>query len=416
MPQRSPAIIPFWSRLGAVMAYPLQGEALVTLVALTAARILGFLPVLGWVIDLLITVALLKYGFEVLRASADGQTDAPLMHREVPDNAGWAQIGLQFVFIGAGLAAVLQIGGAAAVLVICVLATFYPAALMLLAMTGSLFNALNPASWLEVMRRLGGAYLVLALLVLLILASAVLFQGLVASRMPAFIGRLIESFASGWALLASYHLLGHVIFQYQDVLDHSPQPLPTPLSGPRRDPDLRMLEKAGDLVASGKLGEAITELRNHIDERGANDELHQLYRRLLLQAQDRAALLAHGQQYLNVLLANERDADALRLVADCQAIDPAFKPASAELVLPLAEKAVAAGQRDVALRLTVDFAECFPKHKHVPHNGLLAARLLCSDPTRRTQADQILRRLKADYPNHSLKDQIDALLAGIGAS
>ncbi len=415
MPHQGPAIVPFWSRLGAVLAYPLQGEALVTLIALTGARILGFLPVLGWVIDLLITVALLKYGFEVLRASADGQTEPPLMHRQVPDNAGWAQIGLQFVFIGAGLAAVLQLGASSAVLVICVLAIFYPAALMLLAMTGGLLNALNPARWWEVMRRLGGAYLVLALLVLLILASAVLFQGLIASRMPSFIGSLVEDFVRGWALLASYHLMGYVIYQYQDVLDHTPEPLPTPLSGPRRDPDQLMLESAGDLVARGKVGEAITALRSHIDDRGANDELHQLYRRLLQQTQDRAALLAHGQQYLNVLLANERDADALRLVADCQAIDPTFKPASAELVLPLAEKAAAAGQRDLALRLTLDFAECFPKHKHIPHNSLLAARLLRSDPARRTQADSILRQLRADYPNHSLKSEFDAVLAGIGS-
>jgi hypothetical protein len=405
-------VIPFWSRLGDVLLYPLRGEALITLIALTGARLLGFLPVLGWIIDLLITVALLKYGFEVLRASADGRTEAPLIDREVPDNAGWAQIGLQFAFIGAGLAAALQLPWQPALLLICALAFFYPAALMLLAMTESLFNALNPARWWEVMTRLGGAYLGLAILVLLILASAVLFQALLASRLPALLGSLSADFVRAWALIASYHLMGYVIYQYQDALDHTPAPAPVPLSGPRADPDQRQLDSAQALVSQGKIGEAIGQLREHISERGATDAVHQLYRRLLTQTQDRTALLEHGRQYLNVLLANERDADLLRLLADCQAIDPGFAPASAELVLPLAEKAVKAGQTEMALRLTLDFAERHPKHKHIPHNGLLAARLLRREPARRAQANGLLRQLQRDYPNHSLKGEMDALIAG----
>lgn len=404
-------ITPFWCRLGEVLSYPLRGEALITLIALTGARILGFLPVLGWILDLLITVALLKYGFEVLRASADGQTEPPLMHRDVPDNAGWTQIGLQFVFIGGGLAAVLQLSLAPALLVVCVLVFFYPAALMLLAMTQSLFNALNPARWWEVMRRLGGAYLSLSVLVLLILASAVLFQGLIASRLPSLIGTLSEDFVRAWALVASYHLMGYVIYQYQAILDHTPAPLPIPLSGPRRDPDQLVLDSAEELVARGKIGEALAQLHAHLEERGGSDALHQRYRRLLRQVQDDAGLLAHGRHYLNVLLANERDADALRLLAECQTIEPSFKPASADLVLPLAEKAIAASQPELALRLAQDFADRYPKHKHIPHIGLLTAAALRGDPTRRSQAECILRGLQADYPKHSLRGEIDALLA-----
>ncbi|MCB1590637.1 MAG: hypothetical protein KDI56_17120, partial [Xanthomonadales bacterium] len=327
---------PFWSDLGQTLLYPLRGDSGLTLLGLTLARILGLVPVLGFVINLLLTVALYKYGFEVLKASADGEDEPPLMRRDVPDGAGWAQIALQFLFAFAAVAGFLHLPLVLWLLFLLLLGVLFPAALMLLAMTESLFEAVNPARLIEVWQRMGAPYLLLAILILLVRLCELLFQLTVGAVMPALIGPLVEAFVGGWAALVSYRLMGRAIYQYRDNFDYVPEPPTAPLSRPRLDPDQDRIDEAEGVYAQHGAAKAAQLLGDHLRERGGTDAVHLRYRYWLQEADDRAALLAHGQQYLNVLLANEREGDAAALLKECQALEPKFQPAGADLVHELA--------------------------------------------------------------------------------
>lgn len=402
----------FWQDLGHTLRYPLQGEAGLVLLGLTLARILGYLPVAGFVINLLLTVALYKYGFEVLKASADGEAEAPMMRRDVPDGAGWAQIGLQFVFMAAAVAGYLHLPLIPWLVLLSFLCVLYPAALMLLAMTESFLEAVNPARLLEVWQRMGGAYLLLAGLILAIRFVELLVQVTFVPLVPVGSG-LLEHFVGGWTALVCYRLLGKSIHQYRDAFEYEPEPLPEPLARARMDPDQAILDQAQALHAERGAAEAAKLLHAHLQARGGSDAVHQRCREWLREADDQSALLEHARLYLNVLVANERFQDVPPLLAECQTLDKRFQPASPELVHELAKLAEARGQRNSALLLLNAFLQANGDHPHVPRNGLLAARLLAHSVAGVANARRLLGHLQARYPRHSLREEIDALLTDL---
>ena len=159
-------IVPFWNRLGEIARYPAHPKALTTIVALSVSEfVVGYLPLgyFGFLLSLVIWVALYKYAFQCLRDSANGWLEPPELAFDVGDELGRKQILLQLVFIIIAVA-LFYIGGPGAGLVgLFVLGFFYPAATMTLAMDENLPNAMNPAQWLAILTRFGRPYLAAAL-------------------------------------------------------------------------------------------------------------------------------------------------------------------------------------------------------------------------------------------------------------
>ena len=78
------------------LAYPAQGPALLTLAVLSLLRLLGYVPAWGWLLDLLLWVAMYRYAADVLWQSANGRDDAPEGYN-ADTQAGWTMLIAQFV-------------------------------------------------------------------------------------------------------------------------------------------------------------------------------------------------------------------------------------------------------------------------------------------------------------------------------
>lgn len=405
----SPAITPFWQRLREITLYPSRPAALMTVVLLALLRLLAFLPGVGWIVGLAIWVAVYKYAFEVLRDSANGRTEPPEGSLNVDESLGWGGIGLQFMFVLLNVLALVLLPAPLALLVVLLLALGMPGAVMSYAMDENFWHALNPATWLAVMARLGWPYFLAVILILVINLGAQNAQGLVARVMPQFIGIPIFYCIAHYALIATYHLMGYLIYQYHDVLGYEPKEqvvLKRPL-----DADQGVLDDADELVQQGETDAAAAMLRGHLRERGGSDAVHAQYRKLLRRANDRAELLRHAQERLPALLAQDKDKAALDLLHETLLLDPGFAPPLAEQVTRLAGQAAQLGQAQLALRLLQGFAKRFPKSPDIPANYLLAARLLSERMGKDAEARALLRQLKAAFPQHELMPQVDALLA-----
>jgi len=104
-------IVPFWQRLSEITLYPAKPAAMITIGVLALARLLGLLPGLaGWLLDLLVTVALYRFAFEVLRATANGRMEPPEGMGETAQSSGWLAIWLQLIFIVAAVLLVVLLG------------------------------------------------------------------------------------------------------------------------------------------------------------------------------------------------------------------------------------------------------------------------------------------------------------------
>ncbi|HNR90852.1 MAG TPA: hypothetical protein PKO41_00365 [Dokdonella sp.] len=408
-------IEPFWSRLREISLYPLRGDALLTIGVLALCHLVRYLP-FGWAFDIFVWIALYKYACECLRTTANGRLDPPVLSTTVEDSVGWDMIKLQAIIVIIATVGAVFLPPLAAIAIILLLTFAQPAASMSLAMDGSLGHALNPGTWFAVIGRLGSPYLAVVLLSFVFLASAGNLSGLLGSVMPGFIAKLINDFASHYVVIANFHLMGYMIWQYHREFGYDPviqTPLDRPLSA-----DERFLAETQQLVRDGHIEAALEQLREQLHSRGGTPELHEQYRKLLALGGHKEESLRHGREWIEILLAQEDGKRALDLARDCIALDPSFRP-PADAINMLAERAAKGGQSQLAVSLLANFHRTHPKHKDLPANYLLAARLLGDRLGRDAEARKLTGFLLQNFPDHPLHDEIatyDRFLASIAAS
>lgn len=409
--RRTP-IVPFWNRLRAISLYPAHMAALVPIVMFALGKMLGFLPVLGFILALLVTVAMYRYAFDCLVATANGRLQPPETSFTDGDGPAWRFIGLMIIFLVFIVLCAIVLGPQAAQLAGLLLGLALPGATITLALEDSLLAALNPAKWLGIVTRIGWPYLAAAGLCLVVFASQRYAAGFAAAFLPMFLAIIVATIVSNYALVLTFHLLGYLVYQYHEELGFAPQNERLGQALGKPDPDQEILDEAADLVRDGKPEVAIEVLRAHLN-RGGTQAVHSQYRKLLHLRDDKQALLQHGQEYLPILLAWERYRDALRLVDECQAIDAGFAPPKAEQVTDLARLAARSGQPAVALRLLSGFHKRFPTSPDIAENYLLVATLLHERFNQDDKARKLLHSLKANYPDSPLMPQIDSCLASV---
>ncbi|MEP7044663.1 MAG: hypothetical protein ABI843_16470 [Dokdonella sp.] len=401
-------IVPFWERLREICLYPAHPAALTTIAALALAQLVASYLPLGLFIGLIVWVALYKYAFECLRASANGRLEPPEIGFDVGDELGRQQILLQLVFIVVSLFFFALLGPFAGVVVLLLLGFAYPAATMSLAMDESLLGALNPGQWFAVCTRFGWPYLAVVLLCLVIFISQAYAQSMVASVLPGILATLITAFISNYAIVATFHLMGYLIYQYHDDVGYTPMPPLAALRNAADDPDQGLLDEAAELLRDGHPQEATDHLGDSIRARGGSDAMHAQYRKLLALTDRRDEQLRHGREWIGTLLAQGKDRRAIEVARECLGLDADFQPAEADQVTRLAVTAADASSTDLALQLVSGFHKRYPKHPDIAHNYLLAAKLLAERKGKDNEARALLDQLARAYPEHPLAPDIAA--------
>ncbi len=402
-----PPIVPFWNRLREIALYPARSDALLTICVLAVCHLVKFLP-FGRFLDILVWVAMYKYAFECLRASADGRLDPPEGAVGVDDSLGWSQIWLQLVFIAFAVLGFLLFGLTGGAIMLVALGLAWPAAIMSLAMEQSLAKALNPLTWLAVCTRFGWPYVAVALLYLVFFISQIYAQAFAAMILPTFLAILIVNVIAHYAIVATFHLMGYLIYQYHEQVGYEPAQVMQPLRRASDDPDQATLDEAAQLVQGGNADAARELVGAQLRGRGGSDALHAQYRKLLMLGEHRAEQLRHGREWIGVLLAQDKDRRAVDVARECLELDPQFQLAEADQVARVAQKAVDSGNTQVALKLVSGFHKRHPKHRDIPQNYLLAAKLLAERMGKDAEARALLDQLMKTYADHPLASDIAA--------
>jgi len=393
-----------------MFAYPARPAALAPIVGLSILNILTFLPGVGFFVRALLWLAAWKYAYEVLANTARGRLDPP-ESRYVASTEFLAvkQFALTVIMIGMLMAvAALGKSGALTVLAALFLALALPAGIMTLAMTRSLTAALNPFTWIEIMRRIGIPYLVGALFLGMMLSGmgSVEYFLLPAAESSWYMGSVFY-FIELYFLVAMFYLMGYMIYQYHDALGVQLSATRKPLPGRENAPDQAMLNAAQALVAAGDIDQAIANLKREINTRGATPQVHDHYRKLLHIKGDKHTLLEHGHEYAMILLrALEQPKKALRVVEDCFKLDSGFDLHNAQAITELAELAERYGNYKLALKLTSGFARKYPGNRHIAQNYFLSAKIMSDKLNQDEKALGVLRSLLKQFPDHELQPEI----------
>jgi hypothetical protein len=408
------AIEPLSQRLPKILAYPASKTMLWMFAALCALRLLANLPnILGLLFEIVFWLMGFKLAVEALVNTAHGRLE-PLGSEDLmaTDGDGWRQLVLVVLVASVIGAVAAWIGGGAALFGLALAVLFLPAAIILLAIDGSMANALNPLAWVSLIGRLGAAYLGAVAVLAVLVAVATAMQGLLASVLPAGMEMLPGGFISLYLLVASYHLLGYLIHQHHEALglDIAPAVPRSALANPLED---EAVAEAQALAEDGQPAAAANRLEEMFRGRGASDELHDLYRQYLAKAGDRPRLAAHGREYICRLLATGKDKRALAVAAEMLADDPGYRHAHAADIARLVAQAERTGQSRLAVALAEEFESRFPGSPDAAQVLLTATTLMADKLGREHEA---LTRLKASLPRLAgdpLAPRLRESLAGV---
>jgi tetratricopeptide (TPR) repeat protein len=400
---------PFWRRLPQFFLYPMQTGSMMRIAGYSVfGGISMFIPAtFGGILRLILWIVFLKYAFVVMERTANGQFDEPndVNGKEEGDAAQVVrQFGL-FVIFGLlfGLLAAMfgKVGYGLGWLLMNVLP---PAGIMIIAVTRSFWQALNPAQIFFYIRTIGSPYLALCFILLSLTGSGQWLQGFLYRHMDSWLALPLLSFVEFYFALITYHMMGYAIYQYHEKLgvhaDVSFEEAEAKLSpGKAVDP---VLTKLNSLIADGQQEEAVELLREELRTRWENNDLHERYHKLLFAVGKQTPALNHAREFIDKLVTEKKLFRAMDLCEQCLKIDPEFQLQNSNHVHELASAASIGKRQKLAIALMRRFDRRYPDHPHIPSVYLLSAQILSQHFQMNKEAIQILGALQTKFPGHAL--------------
>ena len=426
----NPPVMPFWQRMPRLWLFPLQRAPLTRIVI--AAVVLcvamgflapqfasaplrtGFLTVVSWVGA---TLYIAQYAFLVIERSSAGY----LHTRSWPvsfEKGDWRRPAKMFVVLVFMPFLILLVGTLLlrspllVLLVMLVFVLLLPASVIVMTMTDSFFDAINPVHCANTALRIGAPYLLLCLFLLLLVigsqqAMHLLVPGPTAHPPPApdlppappaepstlgFVFTLfVITLVGNYFLVLTCALIGYVMYQYSAELGIE---VVGPGDGAGRGPissaaHARRVREAmiGKMVAAGEVNEAIGLLSEEISARPSDVSLHARLHTLLLHEGSRPRIEEHAERYLEMLLAAGNQRDGLELYEKTRAMFPAFTPRDVARLPQLAAAALEVNNTALAAELIRGFDRKYPGHARIPDAYVIGARvMLLSGRTQEAQA------------------------------
>jgi hypothetical protein len=139
------------------------------------------------------------------------------------------------------------------------------------------------------------------------------------------------------------------------------------------------------------------------------------YQALMSQA-DRSKGVETGRRYVSLLLTARNNSEALKVFKECVAAEPAFRPAQAEEVLPLAKSARAAGDPQLAVAALRGFDKAYPGNSLIPDVYMFTAKLMAEELGNPGMAKKILEHVLSKYPGHHLAQEAKRYLQAMPQS
>jgi hypothetical protein len=410
-------LIPHWrGRLPAILAYPFRPEVLPALLMLTLVNAAaGFIPIMGLVVSIAVTLTAYKFAFEILRRSADGWDEPPEAMFSVENSVvGWYMLVL-FTCAACVWVAGKLLGTAAGWSALLVLLVLQPAFTITLVIEANVASALNPLRWLELMQRMAGGYFAVAGLLLLTQLAELWMTALLSGVVPDLLANGLRDLFSLWGLFAAAHWMGYLLWQYHHELGYEPG-MPKEKVQRAPDRDQALLERMELLCLQGDAAAARQAAADEIRERAVSPAVHARLRELLQRAGDGAAIGAHAQGYLHRLLIDKDYRRAVELALQEYARDPGFAPPDPEQGSVLAAQAAKLGQSRLQADVLRSLLAHYPKEPFAPDWALSLSGLLATRMDRAAEAGEVLERAIGYCRDDAARERLQQARAALPAA
>jgi hypothetical protein len=408
-------ITPFWQRIPKFFAYPANSQSLIF--SAIIAFFLSF-AFFGGIISIAVTLILglgfIRYSLLVLETTADGSDKAPAVTLDTIMAGKLLAVKLLATYIVFGYAVykIMDIGGPVAGIVVALFILMcLPVSTMVMAVEQSFRQAINPIVLINVIRAIGAPYFLLYVFLILLTACQGVISAIIGS-FDTFLLAPVKNFIGLYFMLIMYNMMGYVIFQYHEALGHNVRlevdkdysnNKPTSKKPVSTNP---VIQEAEVLIKEGQIDEAIKRLQAATNLANASNELHAYLHRVLYAANKPDLMIAHGNNYINVLLHENKTRDAAQLIIDCFKFKETIRPNDADKYYALVYMLNEMRAFKACISLIQNFHKRFPGHADIPKLYLLASKIM-SEQLNDAMALKMLEFLQAKYRQHELAAEIE---------
>ncbi|MFD2231282.1 hypothetical protein [Alkalimarinus sediminis] len=411
---------PFWTRIGAFFAYPFAVDPMVLIAVCTFVPIFLGQNLFGLLGAFLLFCILTKYVYSIVEHTSEGHMTPPTFASAFTgDGMGiiFQQIGV-FILMGLIIVGAGHLGGPVlAVIVSGFLLLSFPASVIILALEKNIADAVNPLRQLALMGAIGWPYMVLyAHLVLLFFALSAV-QDFVNQHFPLIIANPISGFLFSYFMVIIFHLLGYILFQYQDKLGYAAdvqddEPAPASIAPNRSlrvdaDIDINLKEGRYDAVL-GILEEQLKKNPNNIIRR------EQLFK-LLWASHNLEKLSRYAQPILRLFVSNNTPDKSALLLKSLLKHNPDFQLQDPELIFQLTQQLYHQGEYRLILVIVKDMHKRFDDFDRLPDTYLVVVKTLANGLQQWDKAAKYLMFVKQKFADHPSQSKLPDYLADVAA-
>jgi tetratricopeptide (TPR) repeat protein len=411
---------PFWNRMPRFFAYPFNTQTVIFVLILSVFMALFSAPGLfSKLIQYIFLGVLLKYCFAVVKDTAQGNMKPPeINERTISEDFGvvvkyWF---LGFLFFLAGMGCFLFIipisiglGPAIGMLVfgacIVFLLLIFPAVVIVLATSGSLLHAINPAVSVCMAWRIGPSYLLMYFFLIILYSAPATVMYFAQPLLPGIVSAFLFAIMNCYYSIVAHHLMGYIILQNHDTIgydvDLETQDVYEQANTVAADSIQDLLNRVNVFIKEGKLDDAIEFIRTETKGDMTNLDLAERYYNLLKLKGQTSEMLEQANPYMD-LLVKANNKDKLREVyLECISKDSSFSPRAATL-FKIASYLNESGNFRGALEAYNRFIKASPKDPLVPKAYFLAANVFYEKMLNPDKALKTLNRLIKFFPDHEI--------------
>ena len=434
-PAISKAITPFWLRLHTFFAYPFSAWQPIAMIVGGALFSLAavYLSIFGILVSIVLWAVMLKYAFEALRASTQGDFTPPKLSDRVLSediHLVFKQLFLFVILFFVFFKFIAPLGPVPVIFFGVAVILLMPAMIIILTVNDSLLQAINPIYFLGMAVRIGPAYLLMFFFLALLYGAPAVLSNLVMAYVPKEMQIFIFSAAKNYYTLVSYHLMGYVMFQYHERLNYEVDrraflennvgsnqiAAGVPATGGAAaavaadSPEAQVLKEAKQLTQDGKLDEAITLVQTRIDLETLSDKaLAEHYLKLLQIRKKNAALLKVAPRLLAIFVSGNDKLKAVSLYTACIALDAGFVP-EAKVLFKIGMWLNSEGKSRNAIAVFNKLIKHHPQDPLLPKTCFTAAQIFNEKLENQDKAKQILATILKRYPHDDLAPFVKAYL------
>lgn len=410
-------IRPFWQLLPVFFKYPLKSEALIYLISISLLSLLSFLGGIAAIVIAIITFySIFLYSFKCLNHTARGNLDSPggnvnysVINRDLVYKQFFILV-LPFIMVilgsiyidplvGIGIAFFLVLG--------------LPASTMLLAINGSMLDAIHPGKIFYTMTLIGKPYLGLYLILIIMVSNSAFVENIAYEYISPFVVKPVLVFIQGYFTIAMYSVLGYIIYQYHEKLgfdevkesDETRNPVAVGLS---TDP---FFNEVTILIKEGMQDEAIKRLRQKISDTNKLEYFKKLHQLLLLTGRVKE-FMEYEEKYIKKITQDKsrskdkRSQEILAIYRACIEAKPGYYYPEQNVTYKVGKFAYEHFYYDDVLLIFNHFHQNFPQSPNIPNAYLLVAKVMTEHKQKDQEARQILNFLVQKYPQDKLLPDI----------